>query len=260
MEIHQADVTSRACVDTTPSSLKMPRFVFGLLSNFLIPTMRSDNTYPNLKLRAILLREHHKNFGSVPHSLSVLVCLTFHDLSSLSLSLSPPHSQTQEMTGASHREVTVHGLLLYFPYHNGQASRPTISFTSHTQDGDIKECYDLVDDLPPEEDKLFRVYWQNRLVPETQLSQMPFFPQAKTLLQCERLKIPVGWKDRLRGFIFFDSNFVNISNNKLKIKADPDFETWIHEKEIKRRITYNPKNIDKDFEKYEMFSVPFLSP
>jgi hypothetical protein len=78
---------------------------------------------------------------------------------------------------------------------------------------------------------------------------MPFFPVAKSAIQCERLKIPLDWKDRLRGFIFFDSNFVNISNNKLKIKADPDFETWIHEKEIKRRITYNPKNVDKDFEK-----------
>jgi hypothetical protein len=114
----------------------------------------------------------------------------------------------------------------------------------------MKECCDLVDeDVSGEEDNLFRVYWQNRLVPETQLSQMPFFPAAKTVLQCERYKIPLDWKDRIRGFIFFDSNFVDISNNKLKIKADPDFDTWINDKQTKKKITYNPKSIDKDFER-----------
>ena len=125
----------------------------------------------------------------------------------------------------------------------------------------MRECCDLVeDDVPGEEESMFRVYWQNRLVPETQLSQMPFFPAAKTVLQCDRYKIPLDWKDRIRGFIFFDSSFVDISNNKLKIKADPDFDTWINDKEIKKKITYNPKNIDKDFQKYLFFSFFSFSP
>lgn len=158
--------------------------------------------------------------------------------------------QTQEHTGASHREVTVHGLILYFPFRNGRSTRPLHSITSSSQDGEMKECYDLVDDDGSEVDSTIRVYWQNRLVPETRLSQLPFFPKAKTALQCERAKLPLEWRDRVRGFIFFDSNFANISNNKLKLKADPDFETWIHNKEIRKKITYNPKNIDKDFERF----------
>jgi hypothetical protein len=91
------------------------------------------------------------------------------------------------------------------------------------------------------------VYWQNRLVPETLLAQMPFFPNAKSASQCDELNIPHDWKDRIRGFLFFDSKFDSISNNKLKIKADPDFDTWINDKDVKKKITYNPKYTQKEF-------------
>ena len=35
------------------------------------------------------------------------------------------------------------------------------------------------------------------------------------------------WRERIKGFVFLDHSWDNISNNKLKIQVDPDLETYL---------------------------------
>ena len=41
----------------------------------------------------------------------------------------------------------------------------------------------------PRKNSVFRVYWQNRLVPETVVEKLGFFPETTTLVQCDALQV-----------------------------------------------------------------------
>ena len=79
-------------------------------------------------------------------------------------------------------------------------------------------------------DDVFSVFWGDRLVPETEMRSLPFFPRAKTRLQCESAQLPENWAGRIKGFLFLDWEFKHIQNNKLQIKI-PDFEYYLREQE-----------------------------
>jgi hypothetical protein len=74
------------------------------------------------------------------------------------------------------------------------------------------------------------VYWQDRLVPETEITALPFFPEWKLARICELNNVPVDWRDRIRGFLFFGWDFRHISNNKLKFQVDPNMDEWLNNK------------------------------
>ena len=100
---------------------------------------------------------------------------------------------------------------------------------------DIEDIDELDSDeelFPSQSDlanRLFDIYWVNRFVPQSTLSTAPFFPKnLDSVNKCDYANVPVNWKDRLRGFIFFDHEWGCISNNKLKIQVDPDIDAYIN--------------------------------
>lgn len=98
--------------------------------------------------------------------------------------------------------------------------------------------------------KNISIYWQNRLVPETGIDRLSFFPTARSRLQCSMERIPENWRGRIKGFIFFNNKFTHISNNKLRLQVDPDLETWL-EKKVKEKVaSYDVTKIDGTFAKW----------
>ena len=71
---------------------------------------------------------------------------------------------------------------------------------------------------------------------------------------CEENEIPVEWRQRIKGFIFFDAEFKHISNNKLKILSDDlddffgDPRKFFHDNEVadKNSIQYRPSNMENE--------------
>ena len=52
----------------------------------------------------------------------------------------------------------------------------------------------------------------------------------------------------VKGYLFFDWNFIHISNNKLKIQVEPNLDEWLNTKsKVQEAFTfYNPKGIAKE--------------
>ena len=98
--------------------------------------------------------------------------------------------------------------------------------------------------------KGINIYWQNRFVPESSLERLPFFPAARTRLQCSTEKIPENWMGRIKGFLFFDNKFTHISNNKLRLQADPNLETWLITKAKAKSVTYDIPKMEETFLKW----------
>lgn len=98
--------------------------------------------------------------------------------------------------------------------------------------------------------KNISIYWQNRLVPETGLDRMPFFPIARNRFQCSMEGISENWRGRVKGFIFFNNKFTHISNNKLRLQVDPDLETWLEKKFKEKAATCDVPKVDGTFSKW----------
>lgn len=149
--------------------------------------------------------------------------------------------------------TTVEGILFYYPT---KAGNPTVPDTKTV----IVNLVDDDDASNPDDDAankgneaepsdpMMSVYWQDRLVPETTLNSLPFLPDVKTLVQCEREGIPFNWRQRLRGFLFFGRDFRHISNNKLKFQVDPNMNDWLNDKSrFKYEVTTDPKHLENEF-------------
>jgi hypothetical protein len=96
-------------------------------------------------------------------------------------------------------------------------------------------------------DRTIQVYWQNRLVPESTLSQLPFFPSTNANSSASKFELAKSWRGRIGGFLFFDWSFRHISNNKLKILVDPNLNTWLNTSEVKSKTIMTPKNAQAEF-------------
>jgi hypothetical protein len=91
------------------------------------------------------------------------------------------------------------------------------------------------------------VLWQNRLVPLSTLIKLPFFPTASSKSQCDSELLPEKWRNRLKGYIFFDWKFHHISNNKLRIQVDPAIGEWMNHRDRVKQITYTPQATKQAF-------------
>jgi hypothetical protein len=133
--------------------------------------------------------------------------------------------------------LTARGFFLYFPFLVGKETRPLLQSETSEEGTVVRENSYTV-----------RVYWQDRLVPETVLSQLPFVPKSIQALKNMELNegISPNWKGRLVGFLFFDWEFHHISNNKLKICVEPDLNTWLNG-EAKKHIISQPKKTGDAF-------------
>lgn len=121
------------------------------------------------------------------------------------------------------------GVVMYFPFTNGVESRPP-SF--------------LDNDEAPLSDVIIRVAWQDRALPEALLSSLPFFPPKGDVTKLVDSGMTSKWKSRIVIFLFFDWNFQQISNNKLKITI-PHFEK--HLQSLHHSIQYHPANLKRAF-------------
>ncbi len=126
---------------------------------------------------------------------------------------------------------------MYFPYKNGCESRPHLSDVIDLADGS-----DHAVDLNANSESIVRVYWQNRLVPETEVKDLPFFPNTTSL---NKAKVTRNWKSRVVGFLFFDWQFNLIANNKLKLLLD--LNEWLNNKANAKNILFYPKNCSSEF-------------
>lgn len=155
-------------------------------------------------------------------------------------------------------KLKIKGFLLYFPVYLGASTRPkfqllettsTSTATASATQESSKNNLSITDSNNSSDDnvdQIIRIYWQDRLVPETIISQLSFFPKT-TKIDLEKLGIGTNWKQRLVGFLFFDWKFKHISNNKLKIRVQPDLNTWLNSKSIISETIIEPKTADKKF-------------
>jgi hypothetical protein len=126
---------------------------------------------------------------------------------------------------------------------------------SASDDSDDDDKYDGEEDHDPD---AIDVFWVNRLVPQTTMRNLPFIPKANGVQQCEQHQISVKWHERIKGFVFLDHSWDNISNNKLKIQVDPDLDTYINDRVRPDDITYMPKNAVPTFMSWLKACTQFL--
>lgn len=155
------------------------------------------------------------------------------------------------MTGSAINMSVVEGIIFYYPTKAGCPSKPKIKSKITVLDHDdmsidgMDQQDDVEEDVKP---AMVDVYWQDRLVPETKLTALPFIPDAKTSAQCDKLEIPANWRDRLHGFLFFGWDFKHISNNKLKFQVDPSMDDWLNDKNrFRDEIQSDPKSLKDRF-------------
>jgi len=172
------------------------------------------------------------------------------------------------ISSADVKRTTVQGMLFYYPFEGDKESRPMVSTKkcdsahpdeglfvenrgksqlSRSQDDVIAEEgeVDDVDSYDPDrssfrEQAMCDIYWVNRYVPQSFLRKLPLFSKGlTTLAECEAAGLPLKWRNRLKGFLFFNHSWEYISNNKLKIQVDPDIDTYINSR-CEGGITFNP--------------------
>jgi hypothetical protein len=122
-------------------------------------------------------------------------------------------------------------------------------------DGDPDQDYSLaIDDFAAAADDsessrtvTINVFWVNRLVPISIVQRLPFFPDAVTKGQCDKLQLPEKWRGRLKGYIFFGNTFSCISNNKLRIQVDPSLDDWLNDRNRQKQIMFTPAAVKPQF-------------
>jgi hypothetical protein len=71
------------------------------------------------------------------------------------------------------------------------------------------------DALSFQDGRILDVFWSDRLVPESRVDSLPFFPDSRTEL-AEKERLGDKWRQRIHGSLFFSWHFP-ISNNKLRL-------------------------------------------
>ncbi len=127
--------------------------------------------------------------------------------------------QNSQVTGSINESCKVRCMLVYYPYRDMAESNP------HPSTGG-----------------LFSVYWQGRLVPESKMNELKvLFDGLVTVRALREAGISPHWRDRVKGFLFFDSKFTFISNNKLRIAVESGLETWINSRDIYDNTMTDPR-------------------
>lgn len=143
-----------------------------------------------------------------------------------------PFILTVPVENVASQTFDINGIVQYFPFQEGQETRPPSNTSDDTSDDSI----------------IFRVFWQDRALPEAKVTYLPFLPeQQREISKLVDSGAAAKWKRRLVVFLFLDWKFQCISNNKLKItQADFDVRLKIQ----KRDIVFHPSTLKKDFDKW----------
>lgn len=141
-------------------------------------------------------------------------------------------------------------MIFYYPF-SEKETKPTHRLLAEidedieaSSDEDHQFCEN--DERMVDDSGVLSVFWQNRLVPNTMLQELPFFPKTTSKFSCDKLGLPENWKGRLKGFVFLDWNFNHISNNKLMIQVTPSFNSYLN-KDVKEQIRYCPNSPNDTF-------------
>jgi hypothetical protein len=97
----------------------------------------------------------------------------------------------------------IFGLFWYIPFENDSEQRPTVPILPVQDEASSfdKDC-------------IIRCYWQNRLVLDSIVRNLPFFGEVERRHRAEG--ISPKWRERMIGLLFLDWQFDDISNNKLR--------------------------------------------
>ena len=150
--------------------------------------------------------------------------------------------------------LTAKGLLFYYPLIEGMESKPFASANCSSGNKrkygnmDFESCNDDSTLQKIHGTSVFSIFWHNRLVPETVLNRFPLFKNIFSDIDCDRLGIARNWKNRLKGFLFFDGDFNNIKTSKL-ITMEPSLEAYL-ENLADKDLIWTPPNSLNLFEKY----------
>ena len=120
------------------------------------------------------------------------------------------------------------GIIFYYPFEGGRETKPTRFESKATEDDEegaeegrhrhSQHRDEDEEDNANADTSVFDVFWQRRLVPESKVSVLKFFPKNDKYHSMQN-NLPEAWRGRLKGFLFFDASFRHISNNKLKIRV-----------------------------------------
>ena len=141
----------------------------------------------------------------------------------------------------------VQGILFYYPHEGGEESVPRSKISEikvKTEFGESEEL-DTFETEDASDHFSMTVFWAERLIPSSEVRSLPFFPALLTKLRCEKSNLPANWKQRIRGFLFFDASFPHISNNKIRLLTDLD--TFLNNQDVAKDLLYKPKNIQDNF-------------
>ena len=160
-------------------------------------------------------------------------------------------TQLSQVAPPPAKRISIEGMILYFPCVNGKETKPRHQLVDLSHDEDQPyPSPEVADTIATKFDSnVFSVFWQDRLVPESVVSSLPFFPflKRKSVQAKNAGEIAANWTERIKGFLFFDWSFTQISNNKLKIQVDPNLHEWINSKSVESNTIFNPKEIKKSF-------------
>lgn len=172
----------------------------------------------------------------------------------------------------------VRGVLLYFPFTDGVETTPLRSkFSLGAVETDLDDYYGApvisstrngsssaarssysqapvasqhgttdapiiidLDSTTENGEDVFSILWANRLVPDTTVQRLPFFPYTGEKIAAD---VSEYWKVRIKGFLFLDWKFEYISNNKLQIQVNPNFSKFLNSKEVRLATSYLPRDI-----------------
>jgi hypothetical protein len=150
--------------------------------------------------------------------------------------------------------VDIFGLFWYIPFEDDREQRPPLptlstSLISHGSDnGNSNTSSNSSGRSADQEYQLnqciIRCYWQNRLVPWSVLHNLPFLSAVDQQMRA-RIISP-RWRKRVLGILFFDWNFDEIANNKLRFQHN--LEQLLHQTD---GVMYSPLSINDLFVKYE---------
>eukprot|EP01037_Dinobryon_pediforme_P022119 gene22119-23170_t len=138
------------------------------------------------------------------------------------------YTQSSQVAQAATKMITVEGLIFYYACSNGNETKPSSLYRESSDENATAADEEDAANTSKLDTSIFRVFWQDRLVPESTVSSLPFFKnvQNKSALAAKGENLSDKWHSRIRGYLFFDWNFTQISNNKLKIQVDPSLNDW----------------------------------
>ncbi len=144
-------------------------------------------------------------------------------------------------------QLDLFAFLWYLPFQDDQEQMPQLLLESLLSPPVVSPPVD--DDasrslLSPNE-SLIRCYWQNRLVPFSVLHRLPFMENVEHALRNAKQHISTKWRSRIVGILFFDWQFHDIANNKLRFSCDI-IEFF---NQNKRRLLYTPSVSSNAFAK-----------